>query len=242
MDPLSGLSVACTVVQFIDYGLRTVRVCKEVYESNDGITRRNAELKERADRLRELFESLGPSSGSTITASTGLEATRIKCLSIAEDLKGLLESVEVPQGKKIALKVVHGSINAMMKSKKIDKIEKDLRKCTAELDSQVLAEIHSKLNENTLMMNDAFKSMSKDHQALAAALLKGHQTISGIVSAARDSGVNQVTQKLDQIKLDAEQDARNRRLRDSLFFPEIWSREGTGETSIQRHLSLDTLS
>lgn len=58
MDPLSIVALASATVQFVDFGLKTVHRCYEIYKSAEGLTADNAELKDHTRRLEEISVDL----------------------------------------------------------------------------------------------------------------------------------------------------------------------------------------
>ena len=54
LDPLSALSVAASVVQFLDFGNKIVSKGIQAYKSNDGALIENAEIEEATQRLAQL--------------------------------------------------------------------------------------------------------------------------------------------------------------------------------------------
>jgi len=58
MDPLTALSVAAAVVQFVDYGTRIVAKGTNLYKSADGALTENIELETASIRLQGLGGTL----------------------------------------------------------------------------------------------------------------------------------------------------------------------------------------
>jgi hypothetical protein len=58
MDPLSALSAAAGVVQFLDYGTRVMSKSRELYTAADGALSANVEIEEASARLQSLRRAL----------------------------------------------------------------------------------------------------------------------------------------------------------------------------------------
>jgi hypothetical protein len=58
MDPLSALSLAACVVQFLDYGMRVMSKSRELYTAADGALSANVEIEEASARLQGLSGAL----------------------------------------------------------------------------------------------------------------------------------------------------------------------------------------
>jgi len=54
MDPLSALSVAGTIVQFIQFGTQILSKGHKIYESNNGMLAENAEMGPLGDDVKEI--------------------------------------------------------------------------------------------------------------------------------------------------------------------------------------------
>jgi hypothetical protein len=58
MDPLSALSVAAAVVQFVGFGTRVLSNARHIYESSSGQTSTNLELSTVANDLSRLIDDM----------------------------------------------------------------------------------------------------------------------------------------------------------------------------------------
>jgi hypothetical protein len=69
LDPLSALSVAASVVQFIEFSVKIVSTSQQIHESSTGALRENDEVETAAKRLQELAGNLKSSSHTELPAS-----------------------------------------------------------------------------------------------------------------------------------------------------------------------------
>jgi hypothetical protein len=58
VDPFTALSLAASVVQFVDFGTRTASKIAELYNSASGLTENQKEILEAAERFEKLAERL----------------------------------------------------------------------------------------------------------------------------------------------------------------------------------------
>jgi hypothetical protein len=107
MDPLSALSVAAAVVQFVDYGTKIVSKGRELYKSADGALSENIKLDTTATRLPSLsstFEDslrrnqFGLSQGPLYKNDHALQEICKECIELSNQLAVRLEKLEVPDG------------------------------------------------------------------------------------------------------------------------------------------------
>jgi hypothetical protein len=113
LDPLTVLSVAATVVQFVDFGSKLLVKGHELHKSPDGASVGNNELETIAKELQQLIHRFSqplPSMESQDTVLNNSEAALVnltkQCSSAAEELLCTLRK----------LKVVEGSSNRRWKS------------------------------------------------------------------------------------------------------------------------------
>ena len=81
MDPLSALSVAAAVVQFVDYSSRMVSKSREIYKSADGALAENIDLEVASKCLQRLTE---PLRGSQIVDALGEVCKACECVVFIE--------------------------------------------------------------------------------------------------------------------------------------------------------------
>ena len=87
MDPLSALSVAAAVVQFLDFGAKLVGTGLEVYRSAEGTTEENLETESLVEHTRELAVRL--QSAERLKAGKSLKHDEAKLLDLAQKSHGL---------------------------------------------------------------------------------------------------------------------------------------------------------
>jgi hypothetical protein len=84
MDPVSALSVASALVQFIQVGSSLASQASRIYRSSDGALLENIECESESQRLKELCERIKSSSGEA------LKQVCEGCFEVAEELQELL--------------------------------------------------------------------------------------------------------------------------------------------------------
>jgi len=148
MDPLSALSVAASVEQFVDYGTRVISEGRELYTSADGTLSTNVEIAGASARLQGLSGALkaslrlgeeGLRQGPLDETDAALDKICKECIEVSKDLVSKLEKLKVSDGHKhkkwesfrLALKSMWGK-------EKTQGIVDRLAKLRSELDTQVL--------------------------------------------------------------------------------------------------------
>jgi hypothetical protein len=136
LDPLSALSVAASLIQFLDFAVKIVSKGHRIFHSPCGILPENDELETAADRLRALVQVLRRSVALSEQTLGGLcdEST-----NIAEELIAELERFKVPNGcKNRPWKSLRQALKSVWSKDKLIKLEKRLRAVDEQLKAEIL--------------------------------------------------------------------------------------------------------
>jgi hypothetical protein len=115
MDPISALSIAAAVVQFIQFGSSLVSAAQEIYRSEEGMHSQYTEYEESAKRLNNLTSKVKSSLhqvgslGYLPADSQALEDICNGCLKVSEELQTILQKLQVE-------KDIEGSLRRKWKS------------------------------------------------------------------------------------------------------------------------------
>lgn len=133
MEPLSALSLAAAVAQFVDYGFKVVDNAREIYGTLSGATEENLSLETATHEMQRLTEIMVTSTSKIVTDQERmLQDLAAECRSLSSQLLDLLGKIKAkdPESKRhIAL--------AAMKSLLYDKDKTRLRRledCQLRLD------------------------------------------------------------------------------------------------------------
>lgn len=148
LDPLTALSVASSVVQFVDFGVKLVSDGAELYEK--GQLGDNDELELITRDLTRLTGDVVTSTqpGQTHGGETpskdeyALRELATTCKDIGEQLLDLLESLKVQKSGKIledGLASFRKALRSAKKKGQIQNIEKRLKKMRDQLNMNILA-------------------------------------------------------------------------------------------------------
>jgi uncharacterized alpha-E superfamily protein len=108
LDPLSALSVAAGVVQFVDFSSKIVSKAKYLYKSINGVLRENAEAETVTIRLKQMTSKLSESlrQSETVVQTGEDEELRAQhdrlreickeCRKVSDELISHLGELKVP--------------------------------------------------------------------------------------------------------------------------------------------------
>ena len=135
MDPVAAFSLACGVIQVIDFSAKAAKKCHELYR--DGASSDNKQIEEMAKHLTGLRTNLDLTNHVDMDDLLDLGS---KCSSTAEELVTELEKMKVngPHRKRQAVKK---TFKSMLKRKAIDDIQKRLEEYRKLLDSTILVDL-----------------------------------------------------------------------------------------------------
>jgi len=105
MDPLSALSVAASLVQFVDFGSRMLSDAKEMYTSTPGRTLRNLELSTMAADLSKLSKDVQANTRLLETSAEDTSQALLvrlchECNDVSKELTATLSELRVTSEKK----------------------------------------------------------------------------------------------------------------------------------------------
>jgi hypothetical protein len=144
LDPLSALSVAASVVQFVDFGTQILSKGKKLYKSVDGALPENIELEAAAVRLQSLTvpikSSLRSASQSFLSETEqALEDICKGCVDVSDELVPLLELLKLSEGNKHRKwKSCRQALKSMRSKEEIGEVASRLERFRNELGTHVL--------------------------------------------------------------------------------------------------------
>jgi hypothetical protein len=141
LDPLSSLSIASSVVQFIDFGCKLFSKSHELYKSASGESVEDIELRSVARSLEEFAgnASVLPLRSEGQDYSSGEKALLLiadSCKKQAASLNSILEPLKIEDRDEKSPKkwaAFRLALRRMMKSGEIDSISKRLDKLSHQL-------------------------------------------------------------------------------------------------------------
>lgn len=152
MEPIAAFSLACGVIQVIDFSTKVLSQFREIYKN--GSLSENETIESMAECLTTLRADLQPSTPSTGTQTAGdkdLIQLSTKCSNMAKGLVAELQSLKVGStgSRWEAMSVTFRNLK---KKGTIDRMQKRLDECRKTLDTKVLADL--RLVTSILHMNE----------------------------------------------------------------------------------------
>jgi hypothetical protein len=146
MDPLTALSVAGNVVQFIQFGCQIISKEQQIYRSASGSLTENVDIETVANDFRSLSTRLKQSSnslhGSRVTADEkALHEMCDKCIDIADDLIAHLDQLKVKGDHHRKWKSFRQALKSVWNERELDSIVDRLSMFRQELEMHILVSL-----------------------------------------------------------------------------------------------------
>ncbi len=146
MDPISAFSLACNVIQVVDFSIKVASTCRELYKN--GIAAEHQETEIMSEHLTGLRSSLLSSSvfsTSRVSQQTNEDENKLKeiatsCSETAAELVALLQSLRV-EGPHKRRQAVTKTAKASWESRKIESIQAKLKQYQEVLDTRILVSL-----------------------------------------------------------------------------------------------------
>ena len=142
MEPISALSIACGVIQFLDVGAKVLSKFREIYK--DGSTAEHAELRATAEHLITIQlndlsvpRHIQAGQSNLSAADKELIAVAQRCSTIAKTLVDELRSLEANTSGSWR-KAVKTTFKVIKKRSEIDGLQKQLDKYRQLMDTKLL--------------------------------------------------------------------------------------------------------
>lgn len=149
MEPLSCLTVACTVVQFVDFGARVLSKGREFYLSHSGALARYEELQKDARQVNALVQVYSDQAkGLPAGVMAGMSNIIDECNLTAALLVSLLKDLHVQEksgarGRFLARFFSSGkqAMRTVVKESQIEELNQKMLKLRSDIQGYVLAMI-----------------------------------------------------------------------------------------------------
>lgn len=224
MGPLTAFSLACGVIQVVEFGIEVVNKCRQLYK--DGTLSQNTDAEEMAQQLTLLRGSLDLPNHRDQDELLKLGE---KCSAIATDLIIELQKLNV-SGPHRKRQMIGKTIKSIWKKAAIEAIQKRLDDCRKILDHRVLINLRNRFDLLSIQQNEGFQSLDLKVRMIITSLAQGPKTfkeLKSLIHKEAQSVKTHVTNELQQHQRDLAHQEYCQRFLDSLWFPEIYRRQET---------------
>jgi hypothetical protein len=138
MDPLTALSLAGNIIQFVDFGTRLLSTTKELYRSSVGSLAIDDELKLVTTEISILIAKLKQSSVFQEDGSSSFHKICDEAVGVATEIVTKLEGLRLGEGKFRLWQSLQRAVKEIWSEKELNGLVDRLDKLRQALDSKVL--------------------------------------------------------------------------------------------------------
>ncbi|KAF2994212.1 hypothetical protein E8E14_001000 [Neopestalotiopsis sp. 37M] len=184
MDPLSAFSLACNILQIVEYGANVLSRAAEYRDAPNGALNQHNTLHDVLQSLKGLNAELGatlPSSSiaqRTTVPNTRLVVANKECIRIADELIALLEKLKVK--KSSTLEALRMSIKSVWYESKVKALKHDLAEAK---DNLSFALMLSMQHSGTTKQIDLLRSHDESERRVVDALRSTSSSLSAEIQA-----------------------------------------------------------
>ncbi|KFX94993.1 hypothetical protein O988_06049 [Pseudogymnoascus sp. VKM F-3808] len=194
MDPLTALSLAGTVVQFVDFGCKLLSEGRQLYKSTSGKLQSNEEIEiitlDLQILLKKLNVSLLPSVPGAFTKQQAEETKSLQLIcdqasTIAEEMIRELEKLTLPSNapRKTA-KTFKQLLKARLSSHKIADMVARLTELRKAIDTNLLFSARENIDLQTVRLSARFDQVDVQTQRILTSLLDNQNAVNQQVITA----------------------------------------------------------
>ncbi|KAM0704720.1 hypothetical protein Q7P35_007506 [Cladosporium inversicolor] len=213
MDPISAISLAAATVQFLQFGLGALAVCKQIRDNVDHATDSNRELEDSIRRLYEIRKILTPAAMPRGASNRHVVEAALECSQLSDELLQILQALK-DHSQRRNLAVLRKALQALRSQRKIEKLQNRLVARQARLDTALTVEMRAAVfdilarQEQASMTSrgtlDQMNSLSSDLGTIRLEISTGHADLRAGLAAMEAHTVSHQTitmQSLEDAKI-----------------------------------------
>ncbi|KAE9375911.1 hypothetical protein N431DRAFT_481115 [Stipitochalara longipes BDJ] len=183
LDPLTALSVAGTIVQFVDFGTKILSRSRQLYHSTKGALALDEELDLIITHLTKLTAKLiRPLSTPSTENEASEEEQALRelcdaCNTVAQEMVERLEGFKV-DGKHRIFKSVWQALKSIWSEKEANDLVRRLSMFRESLELHILVELRGKIDLLSLQHSERYATLDEGTKRILNALLDNETVIS----------------------------------------------------------------
>ena len=138
MEPLAAISLAGSVIQFVDFGAKLLSEAHEIYHSKDGTTTERIELAKIAESLEHLSASMSPPKDYPDDEFREIVSS---AQGVARELIDVLQKIKGSNASKRHWQSLRQALSTLGNRDKIEGLHKRLKSLRSQLSLHVLKHI-----------------------------------------------------------------------------------------------------
>ena len=196
MDPISALSLAANVVQFVLFAKEVIAVGRQIYRSGSSSTNEDLHLiatdfQKLTVKLKGLSSPVGTPIEDEVwdyhpvlircfgadVSSSGLRTLVKQCVKIADELTTQLDKLRACPSQKSRWRTFERTMKVFWSGSKIDAIAKRLEGLRNEVDFHLMVMINQNVDTTRIRMDERFMQLDQRSQKIIQQILDGPQRL-----------------------------------------------------------------
>lgn len=137
MDPITAVSIASTIVQFIDYSTKLVNAASDIHSSISGTSLENQNIEFVVSELKNLSLRLDPPrTGEQSDDEQALCRLAAECRILSDQILSLLGKIK-PKNPKSKRQSVWSAIKTLWSDREMKELVQRLQSCRSQLELQL---------------------------------------------------------------------------------------------------------
>ncbi|PMD32009.1 hypothetical protein L207DRAFT_471340 [Hyaloscypha variabilis F] len=211
MDPMTALSLAGNVVQFIEFGTRLLSTTKELYRSSTGSLTVHDEIELVTTDLSILVAKL---KQNRTDEPDDFQKICDEAASVATEILTKLGTMKVKkEGKYRELKSFRAAVKQVWSHRELEKLEARLGRIQEAIKTRVLFSLGERLNVESLRMSARFDNIDQQTQNILTGLFESQQDTSKVLCermADLTATIGQLFSRLEWMDQDDCREVRDR--------------------------------
>ncbi|KAJ3544739.1 hypothetical protein NM208_g2898 [Fusarium decemcellulare] len=167
MDPVTAISLASSIITFIDFGTELITGAIEIYHAPDGTSAADAHLQDVLGDLSDLVEELEKSFHASTKAEKNIKRLARECGEDAKELQTILRGLKMT-GRRTPWKSVKAKWMRMRAESDVEELRERLSESRADILlnlTLVLREEQSGIGQRLQQVSDSCKELKTDSAA-----------------------------------------------------------------------------
>jgi hypothetical protein len=169
-EAVAAIGVAAAAVQFFDFSLKTLTLCKQIHDSEKSATEANQELETSIGKLKQITENL-QLNVVLPAVDRPIMIARQDCVAAIGDLEKLLDGVK-PKSRKHSFATARSAFRAMRSKPKIEALQNRVSEAQGRF--LAAASVDTR-NDVARLLQEQGKTSDKILQALLPKLRTAHE-------------------------------------------------------------------
>ncbi|KAI0379420.1 hypothetical protein F5Y04DRAFT_290297 [Hypomontagnella monticulosa] len=159
MDPISGLSVASSIITFVEFAAKLISTSKVIFSSKEGASAENLELENIYGKLQALYQELSSPPDRSSEDTSALHEVSMTCKKDCEEIINIVRAQKVEGKKHRPWRSVRAAFKAQIGRKKIDAIENRLERAQGVVSLHISSILGHQVSHLSKIIDSAAKSM-----------------------------------------------------------------------------------